>query len=42
MKGKIDVGFKVFSDTPSGKDTDQHSTTLIRYHKLHWSEDDVV
>ena len=35
---KIDVDFKVFSDTPPGKDPDQHSPTLRRYHQVLWSK----
>ena len=38
MNEKIDTEFKVFSDTPVGKDPDQHSPTLRHYHQLLWSK----
>lgn len=34
----IDIKFNVFSDTPPGKDPDQHSPTLRLYHQLLWSK----
>jgi len=34
----IDVNFDVRSDTPIGKDPDQHSPTLRRYHQILWSK----
>jgi len=38
MSIKIDTKFDVYSDTPSGRDPDSHSSTLRRYHKLLWSK----
>lgn len=35
---EIDVTFDMRSDTPKGKDPDQHSPTLRRYHQLLWSK----
>lgn len=34
----IDVDFDVRSDTPSGRDPDQHSPTLREYHRVLWSK----
>ena len=34
----IDINFKFYSDTPHGRDPDQHSETLRRYHALLWSK----
>ena len=35
---QIDVDFDFRDDTPSGKDPDARSPTLLRYHKLLWSK----
>ena len=37
-KSDFDVSFDMRSDTPDGKDPDQHSPTLRRYHQLLWSK----
>ena len=34
----IDISFDVYSDTPAGKDPDQWSSTLRRYHAHLWSK----
>jgi hypothetical protein len=34
----VDINFRVFSDTPEGKDPDSHSPTLRRYHQILWSK----
>lgn len=34
----IDISFDVYSDTPSGRDPDQWSSTLRGYHALLWSK----
>lgn len=34
----IDVNFRFTEDTPPGKDPDQHSPTLRRYHQRLWSK----
>ncbi len=34
----IDTTFKVYSDTPAGKDPDSYSPTLRRYHQRLWSK----
>lgn len=34
---EIDTTFDFRDDTPEGKDPDQYSPTLRRYHKLLWS-----
>src|SRR5262245_11985501 len=34
----IDTSFDFREDTPEGKDPDEHSPTLRRYHKLLWSK----
>ncbi len=34
----INVSFDMYSDTPAGKDPDQWSSTLRRYHALLWSK----
>ena len=34
----IDVNFRFTEDTPPGKDPDQHSPTLRRYHQQLWSK----
>lgn len=34
----IDIEFDMYSDTPNGKDPDQWSLTLRRYHALLWSK----
>ena len=38
MSNLIDTNFDFYSDTPSGKDPDTFSPTLLRYHKLLWSK----
>ncbi|MBX3098689.1 MAG: hypothetical protein KF761_03845 [Salinibacterium sp.] len=38
LRPEIDVKFDLRSDTPAGKDPDQHSPTLRRYHQLLWSK----
>lgn len=38
MMNPIDIKFNVLSDTPPGKDPDQHSPTLRLYHQLLWSK----
>jgi hypothetical protein len=34
----IDITFDFRSDTPTGKDPDTYSPTLLRYHRLLWSK----
>ena len=34
----IDIAFDFRSDTPPGKDPDERSPTLRRYHQLLWSK----
>ena len=38
IKKIIDINFDVESDTPKGKDPDQHSPTLRKFHKILWSK----
>ncbi len=38
MSEFIDTTFIMSSDTPKGKDPDQHSPTLRKYHSLLWSK----
>jgi hypothetical protein len=38
MSTAIDTTFDVYSDTPSGRDPDSHSSTLRRYHRMLWSK----
>ncbi len=38
MSEVIDTEFRVYTDTPRGKDPDTHSPTLRRYHKSLWSK----
>lgn len=38
MHTEIDITFDFRQDTPSGKDPDTYSKTLLRYHKLLWSK----
>jgi hypothetical protein len=38
MRSHIDIAFDFRSDTPPGKDPDDCSPTLRRYHKLLWSK----
>jgi len=34
----IDISFEFHSDTPAGKDPDEFSATLRRYHQILWSK----
>jgi len=34
MNDLIDINFDVESDTPKGKDPDQHSPTLRKFHRM--------
>jgi hypothetical protein len=38
MSIMIDTAFDVYSDTPTGRDPDSHSSTLRRYHRVLWSK----
>ena len=39
MNSVIDTNFDVESDTPKGKDPDQHSPTLRKFHRILWSKE---
>lgn len=38
MLQAIDISFEFHSDTPAGKDPDEFSATLRRYHQILWSK----
>lgn len=38
MPSLVDTSFEFHSDSPPGKDPDQHSPTLRAYHRLLWSK----